>query len=390
MDTEANDVLREQYDAVVIGGGAAGLSGALALARARRAVLVVDAGDPRNAPADGVHNYLGREGVRPDELLATGRREVAGYGGHLVSSTVVGLRRLVDPPGHLNGGFRVELVDGRTVQARRLLVTTGLVDELPQVPGLAERWGRDVLSCPYCHGWEVRDQAIGILATSPMAAHQALMWRQLSADVALFLHTVDDLPEQQREQMAACGVAVVTGEVGGLEIEDDRLGAVRLRSGHAIPRQALVVAPLLSARAEVLAAVGLLPTELRMGEHVIGTRIEADATGATGVPGVWVAGNVTDPFAQVIVSAGAGLRAGAAINADLIAEETDAAVTARREASHPHPAARHLDPIEVFSAQAEREVSESVMGERRHGLSTRLRPAARPDLDHPRSASELS
>ena len=183
-----HDLQRQQYDVVIIGGGAAGLSGAVALARSRRSVLVVDAGRPRNAPADGVHNYLGREGTPPGELLAIGRAEVAGYGGEVVPGVVTGARREDD------GDFRVTLDDGREVSARRLLVATGLVDELPDLPGVAERWGRDVLHCPYCHGWEVRDQAIGILATGPTAVHQALLFRQLSDDVTFFRHTGPDLP----------------------------------------------------------------------------------------------------------------------------------------------------------------------------------------------------
>ena len=162
-----------RYDVVVIGGGAAGLNGALMLARSRRSVLVVDAGAPRNAPASGVHGLLGREGTPPGELLATGRAEVRGYGGRVETGEVTG--GAAD-----GGGFAVTLADGRRVRARRLLVTTGLTDELPDVPGLRERWGREVLHCPYCHGWEVRDQAIGVLASGPMSVHQALLFRQLS------------------------------------------------------------------------------------------------------------------------------------------------------------------------------------------------------------------
>ncbi|MFD7659384.1 FAD-dependent oxidoreductase, partial [Actinosynnema sp. NPDC059797] len=128
----------ENYDVVVVGGGAAGLNGALMLARSRRSVLVVDAGEPRNAPAEGVHGLLAREGVPPGELLERGRAEVRGYGGHVVEGEVVAARRAGDR-------FAVSLADGREVRARRLLVTTGLVDELPDVPGLRDRWGRDVL-----------------------------------------------------------------------------------------------------------------------------------------------------------------------------------------------------------------------------------------------------
>lgn len=136
-----------------------------------------------------------------------------------------------------------DLADGPPVHARRLLVTAGLVDELPDVPGVAERWGRDVLHCPYCHGWEVRDQAIGVLATGPSAMHQTLLFRQLNADVTLFLHTAGALDDEQAEQLAARGVNVVTGEVVGLEVTDDRLTGVRLSSGQVVPRPVLVVAP---------------------------------------------------------------------------------------------------------------------------------------------------
>ena len=304
----------KQYDVVVVGGGAAGLSGALALARARRRVLVVDAGTPRNAPAQQVHNYLGRDGTPPGELLAAGRAEVAGYGGEVVTGTVTDAK----PDG---GGFRVTLAGGNQVEARRLLATTGLVDELPDLPGLAERWGRTVLHCPYCHGWEVRDQPIGILATGPRAVHQALLWRQWSADVTLFVHTGPAPTGEEQARLDARGIRVTTGEVAALEGGAD----VRLRDGTLVPRQAVVVATRLTARSELLVSLGLEPVEQEVNGEVIGTRVPADPTGATAVPGVWVAGNVTDPLAQVIGSAAAGLTAGAAINADLVMEEASRA-----------------------------------------------------------------
>ena len=330
-----DDVFDTPYDVVVIGGGAAGLSGALALGRARRTVLVLDQGDPRNAPAGHVHNYLSREGVPPSALLATGRAEVAEYGVRVVQGTATAARRLEgDRTGSSDSGdggrFRVELADGRSVEARRLLVATGLVDELPPVPGVAERWGRDVLHCPYCHGWEVRDQAIGILGTGPMAVHQAQLFRQLSDDVVLFLHEAPALSEEQAEELAARGVRVVEGQVAALEVEGDRLAGVRLRSGECVPRQAVVVAPRVVARAEVLGALGLETAEREMGGQLLATFVPADATGATAAPGVWVAGNVADPFAQVIAAAADGLKAGAAINADLVAEDTAVAVAACR------------------------------------------------------------
>jgi thioredoxin reductase (NADPH) len=314
----------QQYDVVIIGGGAAGLSGAVALARSRRSVLVVDAGQPRNAPADGVHNYLGREGTPPGDLLAIGRAELAGYGGEVRSGAVTAARREND------GAFRVTLDDGHEVGARRLLVATGLVDELPDLPGVAERWGRDVLHCPYCHGWEVRDQAIGILATGPTAVHQALLFRQLSGDVTFFRHTGPELPADEAEQLAALGVPMVDGEVAGLEVSGDRLTGIRLVSGEIVERSVVVVAPRFTARADVLASLGVEATEQEMRGHVVGSAVAADPTGATAVPGVWVAGNVSDMSAQVVVSAAAGMRAGAMINADLVMADARLAVAAQR------------------------------------------------------------
>ena len=314
----------ENFDVVVIGGGAAGLSGAVALARSRRSVVVVDSGSPRNAPAAGVHNYLGREDARPADLLSDGRAEVAGYGGHVVAGEVTGARRVGD------GDFRVALDGGREVSARRLLVATGLVDELPDLPGLAQRWGRDVLHCPYCHGWEVRDQPVGILATGPNAVHQALLFRQLSADVTFLAHTGPDLAAEPAEQLAALGIPVVAGEVAGLEVSDDRLTGVRLTSGEVVALSVLVVAPRFTARAGVLASLGLTAVDQEMAGVVVGSTIPADPTGATAVPGVWVAGNVSDMSAQVVVSAAAGMRAGAAINADLVAEDARRAVARQR------------------------------------------------------------
>ncbi|MFD4003697.1 NAD(P)/FAD-dependent oxidoreductase [Streptomyces rubiginosohelvolus] len=320
---------QQRYDVVIVGGGAAGLSGALALGRARRSVLVIDAGEPRNAPASHVHNYLGRESTPPGELLAIGRGEAAGYGAEIVEGRVASAEQLPES-GEGEQGFRVVTEDGRSVEARRLLVTTGLVDELPPVPGLAARWGREVLHCPYCHGHEVADRPIGVLSTGPLAVHQALMWRQWSDDVTLFLHTGPEPTEEEYEQLAARGVAVVDGEVAGLEVADDRFTGVTLASGRVVPREALVVQARFTARSAVLESLGLKPVAQEMGGVVIGSYIPTDPTGATEVPGVWAAGNVTRLTEQVIGAAAAGLMAGGAVNGDLITEDTRLAVAARR------------------------------------------------------------
>ena len=172
---------RPPVDVVIIGGGAAGLAAALMLGRSRRSVVVVDAGEPRNAPAGHIHGYLGREGTPPAVLLATGRDEVRRYGVDVLDGRATRAERA-------DGTFMVFLADGGVVCGRRLLVATGLADELPAIPGLAERWGRDVVHCAYCHGWELGDRPIAVLATGPMGVHQASMFRQLSPDVTLIVH----------------------------------------------------------------------------------------------------------------------------------------------------------------------------------------------------------
>ena len=321
---ERADEMGNDYDVVVIGGGAAGLSAALMLGRSRRAVAVIDAGAPRNAPAEGVHGLLGHDGIGPTELLARGREEVRRYGGQVVTGEVVAASRAPERA----VPFAVTLADGRSVHARRLLVTTGLVDVLPDVPGLRERWGRDVLHCPYCHGWEVRDQAIGVLASGPMSVHQALLLRQLSDDVVYFTHAQAPLTDEQAEQLAARGIAVREGRVASLHVVEDRLTGVRLADGTLVAREAVAVSPRMTARAGFLAGLGLHPVEhpSGMGEH-----LPCDATGRTDVPGVWVAGNVTDLAAQVGAASAAGAAAGAQLNADLVTEEARGAVEALRE-----------------------------------------------------------
>jgi thioredoxin reductase len=317
--------VNDTYDVVVIGGGAAGLSGAVALGRSRRSVLVIDEGRPRNTPAGHVHNHLTRDGTPPAQLYTAGRDEVARYGGEFRSARVEAVVRRDDH-------FLVTASDGDPVRARRLLVATGLVDELPDVPGLARRWGRDVLHCPYCHGFEVRDRRVGILSAGPLGVHQAQLWRQWTPNVLLLLH--DGAPEptaEEAEQLAARAVPVVPGPVTAIVVEDDRLRGVRLADGTVVELDALVVGARMRARADVLDQLGLKPVEVDLDGYVIGSHLPVDQSGATGVPGVWAAGNVADIRAQVVSSAAAGLTAAVAINLDLIAEDTAAAVTDFRD-----------------------------------------------------------
>jgi thioredoxin reductase len=307
---------------VVVGGGAAGLTAALTLARARRSVLLIDAGEPRNARASGVHSFLTRDGVAPAELAAIGASEVLGYGGQVVAGTAVSVRRK-------GSRFEVLTADGASYDCRRLLVATGVVDELPSLPGVDELWGRDVLHCPYCHGWEMRDRAIGVLGRGESSVHQALLFRQWSPDLTFFQHQLA-LSDEDRERLDAFGIAVVEGEVSSLVVRDGRLGGVALADGRVVSQEALVIGTRLTARSELLASLGIEPALPEVDGHALGSVVEADADGFTGAPGVWVAGNLADLSAQVMTAAASGLRAAAAINSDLVNEDVEAAVAERR------------------------------------------------------------
>ncbi len=321
----------ETYDVVVIGGGAAGLSGAMALGRSRRSVLVVDAREPRNAPADHAHNYLGREGVSPLELLATGRAEVRSYGVEVVTDRVVGLSGEAD-------SFLVTTEGGRRYGARRVLVTGGVVDELPEVPGLAERWGIDVLHCPYCHGWEVRDKPLAILATTPMAAHQGLLFRQLSDDVVMVVHDGVELPDEEVEKLGAIGVRFANGTPQEVVTDGDAMVGLRLADGSLLERDAIVVATKPHVHADYLGPLGIEPTPFEMAGAVLGSVIAVEPTGATAVPGVFAAGNATDISMTLMASAAHGNRVGAWINAELANADATKAVEALRDDFFEQPA----------------------------------------------------
>jgi thioredoxin reductase len=299
------------HDVLIVGGGAAGLSAALVLSRARRDVAVVDSGAPRNAPAAHMHGYLSRDGMPPSQLLATGRDEVTGYGGTIIAGTV---DELVREGEHR---FAALLADGRRLPARRVLVTTGLRDELPDVPGLRDRWADDVLHCPYCHGWEVRDSAAGVLWNGPETTRYVQVVRQWVPDLVLFAPE-GVLTGRDRTQLAARAIRVVEGPIDRLVIEGDALTGVAMADGRIVPRRVLFVPPLLVPHSELLAGVG---AELDQDGWVT-----TGAAGATTVPGVWVAGNVANPRAQVITAAGEGSAAAIAINADLVDEDVRTAV----------------------------------------------------------------
>ncbi len=299
-------------DVVVVGGGAAGLSTALVLGRARRSVLVVDAGRPRNGVAEHMHGTLSRDTTPSGDYLAAGRGELARYDVAVDTGEATSAAPEAGGGGDGRGPWAVTLSDGSAVRGRRLVVATGLVDELPDLPGLTPLWGRDVLSCPYCHGWEIADQPFALLATAPGHLARAVLLTGWSSRVRVFLHHVDrdQLGPAALATAAAAGVELVDGPVRELVTTRGRLSGVRLDSGDEYAHAVLFIVPTLTPR------TGLL-TDLGAATDPGGWPV-VDATGATSLGGVWAVGNTVDSSHKVIHAAAHGATAAQAINEDLL------------------------------------------------------------------------
>lgn len=326
MSDHTPRALERHCDVAIIGGSVAGLAAALQLGRQRRSVIVVDAGEPRNAPAAHLHGYLGREGTPPSALTATGREEVRSYGGEVLAGRASRVTRTDDD------GFRVELLGGHTVVARRVLAATGLVDDLPDIDGLAEHWGGDVIHCPFCHGFEVRDRRIVQIVTHPMGLHPAGLFRQLSAQLTVVLHGSVEVDDAELHALRAGGVHTVLGRVSRIVTgADGHVTAVELADRERLDADAVVVGPRFTVRAEPFEPLGL-----RLVPHPtgLGDVVETDETGATSVPGLYAAGNVADPSQQVLQAAADGGRVGAMISFSLAHDDIGAAV---------RPAANEVD-----------------------------------------------
>lgn len=317
MSDHAPRSVGRHTDVVVVGGSAAGLAAALQLGRQRRSVIVVDAGEPRNAPAAHMHSYLGSDGEPPAALLAAGREEVRSYGGEVLDGRVAAVTRADD------GHFHVALVGGHSITARRVLVATGLVDELPDIDGLADHWGRAVVHCPFCHGYEIRDRRVVQLVTHSAAAHTAPLFRQLTARLTVVVDD-DALASRAELDLIRGGAQVVDGRARRVITDPEgRLVAVELDGGVRIDADAVVVSPRFRVRAEPFGTLGV---ELTPHASGLGDVIATDATGVTNVPGLYAAGNVTDPGQQVSQAAANGSRVGAVISFSLADEDLHAAV----------------------------------------------------------------
>ncbi|MEU9361475.1 bifunctional NAD(P)/FAD-dependent oxidoreductase/class I SAM-dependent methyltransferase [Streptomyces sp. NPDC048301] len=310
--------MERHCDVAVIGGSAAGLAAALQLSRQRRGVVVVDDGTPRNAPAAHMHGYLGHEGAAPGELMEIGRAEVRSYGGEVLTGRVLGVHRRDD------GRFRLDLTGGHTLVARRVLAATGLSDELPAIDGLAEQWGRGAVHCPFCHGFEVRDQRLVQIVTHPLGLHPTPLFRHLTDRLTVVLHDPTGVDETAVDALAASGVTVERTEVRRVRTgPDGEVSGVELGDGRVLEADSVVVGSRFRARADVLAGVGLTTTAHPTGA---GDVLAVDPRGETAVPGIYAAGNVTDPSLQVLPSAAQGSQVGAMIAFSLADEDLRAAV----------------------------------------------------------------
>jgi len=301
----------DTHDAVVVGGSWAGLSAAMQLARARRRVLVVDAGRARNRFARAAHGFLGQDGRAPAAILETARAQVLAYPTAAFRADEV-TRANVE-----GDGFAVSLASGGTVRARRLVLATGVADELPDVPGLRERWGVTVLHCPYCHGYEVADGRLGVLATGDMSLHQALLLPDWSADVTLFTNGAITLDGEQQAALDARGVRIegrrVEALVGGAgEGNAGALAGIRVAGGEIVPLDALFTAPRTRMASPLAEQLGCA-----FDDGPLGPVIRTDARKLTSVPGVYAAGDAALAMYNATFAAADGVMAGVAAHQSL-------------------------------------------------------------------------
>jgi thioredoxin reductase len=309
-----------RFDVVVVGGGPAGLSAALVLGRARRRVLLCDAGQGRNAPAAGVHGFLTRDGTPPAELRRIAREQLIPYGAAFHDGAVAGARKV-------DGGFEVDLADGGRVACRKLILATGMVDELPDIPGLRERWGESVIHCPYCHGWEHRGRPWALLAERPEhVAEMATLALGWTDRIAVLTHGPAAIAADVRAWLAGRGIAVAEGRIEGLEGEGRGLSAVRLEGGGRVEAAAMLARPRPRQGSPLPASLGCT----FVAEAPTAGMVEVDATGATGVEGLYVAGDASAGAPSVARAVAEGAMAAAAgANRAMLIEDAGAPAPAR-------------------------------------------------------------
>lgn len=297
-----------RHDALVIGGSFAGLSAAMQLARARRAVCVVDAGEPRNRFAAAAHGFFGLDGVPPLELMAQARAKLLAYPNvHFVQGRAAGAAA------DAAGGFTVTLDDGARLSAKKLLLAFGIADTLPALDGLRERWGRSVLHCPYCHGYEVGGGPLGVLYASPLSVHQAMLLPDWGP-TTFFLDGHDsELDDATRAKLLARGITLEPARVAGVAGEAPRLTGVRLADGRVVPVDALFIATRTRMASPLAEQLGCA-----FDEGMLGPVIRTDASKLTTVPGVYAAGDAGQIPQNATLASADGLVAGVSLHQALV------------------------------------------------------------------------
>lgn len=295
-----------RHDAIIIGGSFAGLACALYLARARRTVCVVDAGLPRNRFSAHGHGFLTQDGSNPADILRVAREQVAAY----PSVTFVAGRAVAAEGASDN--FRVALASGEGLEARRLVLAFGITDDLPPVPGLAERWGQSVLHCPYCHGYEFAERRLGVLYSYPMSLHQAMLVAEWGP-VTLFLNGQAVEDADALAELARRGVTVEAGPVRALHGRGVELDSVELADGRHVPIQALYVGPHTRLNSDIAATLGC-----QMEDGMMGPILATDAMKQTTISGVVAAGDITRGAHSITWAASDGVMAAMAVHRSLV------------------------------------------------------------------------
>jgi thioredoxin reductase len=294
-------------DVVIVGAGPAGLSGALILGRCRRRVLVCDAGHPRNAASQALHGYLTRDGIRPGELLQIGREQLRPYNSvELIDAEVTAATRT-------NGGFEISIDNQRKVVARKLLLTTGVVDHLPDIEGLAPLYGKSVFHCPYCDGWEHRDQPIAIYGRKDHGSGLALELTGWSNDLVLCTDGPAELSEEERGQLAGHDIAIREERISRLEGNEGQLERIVFETGDVLQRQAMFFNTGQDQHCDLAEKLGCEFTERGA--------VRTGAFEMTNIPGLYVAGDASRAVQLAIVAAAEGAEAAFAINKALIKED---------------------------------------------------------------------
>lgn len=294
------------YDVIVIGGSFAGHAAALQLARARQNVLVIDAGTPRNRFADASHGFLCQDGRAPHAILQEAARQLLAYPtAEIVQAAALRAEKLA-------GGFVVRLANGSDRRAKRLVLATGVTDTLPEIPGMAERWGATVLHCPYCHGYEVRNRPLGIIANHAMSAHQAALipdW----GPATFFTQGMYEPDAEQAALLARRGVRIERSPVVALLGDAPALTGVQLEDGRVLPVEAVFTAPRTHPASPIASELGCATAEGPSGPFVT-----VDGWGATSVEGVYAAGDATSPMHNATLAAAAGVLAGVGAHQSLM------------------------------------------------------------------------